>query len=102
MNSKNKNKKEYGFARSYVTQNSPFIENELKKMRTIKSIWKELMKRDELAIPYNTFLYHVCKIITKEKSINRHQQNTLEQVKNKHHATAKFSFEANANDEELI
>jgi hypothetical protein len=104
---------EYGLARSYVAQNKDYIEAELKKRRTVRSIWAELTQQGTNAvIPYRNFLYNVSTLIAKNRAIDFHRDSnkhtaTIKQLGNDRNATTtavsdSFKFSTQINPEDII
>lgn len=104
---------EYGLARSYVAQNKDYIEAELKKRRTVRSIWAELTQQGTNAvIPYRNFLYNVSTLIAKNRAIDFHRDSnkhtaTIKELGNDRNATTtavsdSFKFSTQINPEDII
>lgn len=94
--------KEYGYARTFVVANAEYIAEELKKYRTAKSIWQEIVKNKGIPIPYRSFLYNVNIQITNNHGINVHMKK---QAKNRNQDTnnnQSFKFNNKINSEDMI
>jgi hypothetical protein len=108
-----KERAEYGLARSYVAQNKNFIEAELKKRRTVRSIWAELTQQGtNTVISYRNFLYNVSTLIVKNRAIDFHLDGnqsaaTMKQFSNDKNVntntvTDSFKFSTQINPEDII
>lgn len=108
-----KERVEYGLTRSYVAQNRVYIDAELKKCRTVKSIWAEITQQGtNPAISYRNFLYNVSILIVKNRAIDFHQDGNQSaamikvsgNVKNTATTTVSdsFKFSTQINPEDLI
>ncbi len=100
--------KEYGYVRNFVALNADFIASELENLRTIKSIWKELIEKTGVEINYTSFVYNVSKFVTNETTIARYQSqphsNNQQKEKDKTPKGnfGRFDFNAQSNEEDLI
>ena len=62
-----KKRNEYGSNRSYVIVHLDEIRNELRKGRTVKSIWQEFVDKKNCNIQYRSFLYNVNTLISQKE-----------------------------------
>lgn len=96
---------EYGFARSFVAQHKNYIEQEMKKLRTVKSIWKELQSNAKDKISYRIFVYHVSNQIAKNLPLQYYIGRKDTQKKSERHDRSishAFEFTTQVNSEEII
>lgn len=96
---------EYGFARAFVAQKKDYIQQELEKLRTIKSIWNELKDQSKEKISYRVFAYQLSNQITKNLPLqyylgaeNAKKEN---QVKSKD-IVKSFEFTPQVNSEDIV
>lgn len=96
---------EYGLARTYVAQNMAFIKAELKKRRTVRSIWAELTQEGtNTVISYRSFLYNVSTMIVNNQTIDFQSAALAKQAGNaRTNAVAdSFQFSTQINSEDII
>lgn len=96
---------EYGFARSFVAQNKDYIQQELDKLRTIKSIWNELKDRSKEKISYRVFAYQVSNQITRNLPLQYYlgTEEVKTENKEKSKSIAKsFEFTPQVNSEDIV
>lgn len=91
---------EYGSSRSYVVIHLEEIKKELRKGRTIKSIWQEFVDRKNCTVQYRSFLYNVNMLISQKEISNKEVSG---KPKNQSSAPNKnFDFNPQIDIEEII
>lgn len=100
MRKNKKRKPEYGEVRIFVIQHAKFIAEELGKGRCVSSIWKEVRDNTCIDIKYDSFLYNVGNIVTKNRSVEFY--NEKEETNKKNTEMTKFKFSAKANNKDEI